>query len=124
MPDLLQLGGDAFYRQLFEHAGVPLIATDRDLMIRLWNPATARMFGAGADQMIGTSLVSVIPQKQRDEAERSLRRVIENGQIEELGFQYRDVHGEHCDAKPCHQQHLGQRSRAARTQRADNRHIR
>lgn len=94
MPDLLQLGGDAFYRQLFEHAGVPLIATDRELTIRLWNPATARMFGAGADQMIGTSLVSVIPRKQRDEAERSLRRVIEKGQIEELGFQYRDVHGE------------------------------
>ena len=60
-----ELGSDAAYRQLCEHLGVALIATDRDMTIRMWNAAAARTFGAGAERMLGTPVSMIVPQEQR-----------------------------------------------------------
>lgn len=84
---------DAFYRQLCEHLGVAVIATDPELTISAWNAAAARMFGAGADRMIGTDFMSIIPQERRAEAERLMRRVLASGEIFHFEFQHRDEQG-------------------------------
>lgn len=86
--------GDAYFRELYEQIGVALVATDLFLNIQTWNAAAARMFGAGADRMIGSSVISVIPQDRRIPAERMFRQAIVSGESSELEFQHRDSHGE------------------------------
>jgi PAS domain S-box-containing protein len=86
-----------FYRQLFEHAGVAFIATDEDFIIRNWNAAASRMFGASPESMIGTPLHSIVPQKQREQALKLFRRAIDHGEISELEFPYHDERGERRD---------------------------
>lgn len=91
---MLENGTDAYYRQLCEHLGVALIATDLDLNIRTWNTAAARAFGAAAERMIGTPISLIMPQERRQAAERTLRRAIETGETTQFEFQHRDAHGE------------------------------
>jgi len=91
--DVPEFGSEGYYRQLCEHAGVALIGTDLDLHIRTWNAAAARMFGAAADRMIGTSILTVIPQERRDAAEHMLRKAISTGQTIQFEFDHRDDHG-------------------------------
>ena len=79
-----QIGSEPYFRQLVEQVGVALIATDLELNIKTWNAAAARMFGAAADRMMGTPVVSVVPQERRPVAERILRRAIESGQTYRL----------------------------------------
>ena len=90
---MLDTDSETYYRQLCEHLGVAVIATDLDLNIRIWNAAAARTFGAAADRMIGTPLVQVIPQERRRIAERMLRRAIKTGETIQLEFEHRDAHG-------------------------------
>ncbi len=85
--------GESFYRQLCEHVGVALIATDEDLNIRSWNAAASRMFGTEAETMIGTPVSSIIPMDRREAAGRRLRRTINTGETNELEFRYRDATG-------------------------------
>jgi PAS domain S-box-containing protein len=70
-----------------------MIATDEQLIIRDWNAAASRMFGASAEQMVGTSLRSVVPQQQRDQAEGLFRRAFQLGEISDLEFRYHDDRG-------------------------------
>ncbi len=84
---------DAYYRQLCEHLGVAVIAADVGLKIRTWNDAAARMFGAAAEQMINTPVVSIIPQERRKAAERLLERAMETGETLPFEFQHRDAQG-------------------------------
>ena len=91
MPDITH---DSYYRQLCEHLGVAVIATDLDLNIRTWNAAAGRTFGAAADRMIGTPVSHIIPQDRREMAERALRRALETGETIQFEFQHRDTMGE------------------------------
>jgi PAS domain S-box-containing protein len=84
---------NSHYRQLLEHLGVAVIATDLDLNIRTWNAAAARAFGAGAERMIGAPVLSIIPQDRRQAAERMLHRAVETGETIQFEFQHRDAHG-------------------------------
>ncbi len=84
-------GGEAYYRQLCEQMGMALMATDAALHIRTWNAAAGRMFGAGAEAMIGAPVLSVLPQDRRIAAERMLRRAIEVRESGELEFQHHDA---------------------------------
>ncbi len=90
MPDI---DAGAYYRQLCEHLGVALIATDLDLNIRIWNSAAARTFGAAARGMVGTPITSIIPQERRRIAEQMLRRAIQTGETIQFEFQHRDAQG-------------------------------
>lgn len=90
---MLEIGKDHFYRSLCEHIGVALIATDLDLKIGLWNAAAVRMFGAGSERMIGTSMIQIIPQERRELAQNMIRRVIETGETSQFEFEYRDDQG-------------------------------
>ncbi len=84
---------DAYYRQLCEHLGIALIATDTELNIRTWNDAAARLFGAAAERMIGTPLISVVPQERRRLAERLVRRAVDTGETLPFEFHYRNPEG-------------------------------
>ena len=90
---LPSVGEDAFYRHLFEHAGVAMIATDPRLVIRAWNAAASRMFGASAERMVGTPLEAVVPQEQRARADGLFRRALHLGEISDLEFRYHDERG-------------------------------
>jgi PAS domain S-box-containing protein len=87
-------GGEAYFRELCEQIGVALVATDRSLNIQTWNAAAGRMFGAAADRMTGTSVISIIPKDRRIPAERMFREALALGETSELEFQHRDSHGE------------------------------
>lgn len=90
----LEIGSGAYYRVLCETLGVAVIATDRELTIRTWNASAARMFGAGAETMIGTPLAKVVPQDRRNIADRMCRRALETGETIQFEFQHRDEQGE------------------------------
>lgn len=94
---MFELGSDTAYRHICEHLGVALIATDRDLNIRTWNAAAARTFGAGAERMIGTPVIQVVPQERRGIAERILHRAVQTGETAHFEFQHRDAQGRRCE---------------------------
>ncbi len=79
---------------MFNSAGVGMIATDRELHIRAWNPAAMRIFGASAAQMTGTDAVAILPRPRRQLVRRLLTRAIEMGESNEFEFQQRDEHGQ------------------------------
>ncbi len=85
--------GESYYRRVCEDAGVALIATDRDLYIRVWNAASVRLFDAGADRMLGRPISAIIPPERRGAAERALRRTIETGETSEFAFPRRTQGG-------------------------------
>lgn len=87
------LFGDGFYRGLCENLGVPLIACDAQLHVRMWNHAAARLFGAAEDRMIGTPVVSVFPLERRAVVEAMARDAITNGNPHHLDFDDRDATG-------------------------------
>lgn len=83
--------GHGYYRHVCESVGVAIIATDRDLNIRLWNNASVRLFGASSERMIGTPIGPILPPHRRAEAEDALRRAIDDGASTEFEFTYCDV---------------------------------
>ncbi len=85
--------GDLF-RLLCEHAGVALIATDKDLKIQFWNAGAGRIFGAAASPMVGTPMLSILPAQNRAAAEKILRASITHHEISEFEFDQRDQKGE------------------------------
>lgn len=82
-----------YYRLLCEHVGLAIIATDTDARIRMWNTAAGRLLGAKAGPMIGTPIVSVVPQEIRETLGRVVGRAIEHGESSEFEFEYRDTQG-------------------------------
>lgn len=85
--------GAALSRAVIAHAGVALVAADAELRVRLWNPVAARLFGAEAEAILGTPLVSLIPSEVRAAAGAAFDRALLNGQSTELEFRYPDAQG-------------------------------
>jgi PAS domain S-box-containing protein len=84
---------DDYFRLMCDHTDVALVAADMDLNIVAWNRAAAQLFGAGADQMVGTSLLSVIPGIQRAAAEKHFLAAVRSGDISHFEYEDRDEHG-------------------------------
>ncbi|MCG3129395.1 MAG: Sensor histidine kinase RcsC [Phycisphaerae bacterium] len=74
-------------------AGVALIAADRDGVVRLWNPAAARMFGAEASAILGTRVENILPREIREVAGDALRSALSDRVATELEFRYPDERG-------------------------------
>ena len=85
---------EEYFRKLCDQVGFALIATDHELHIRIWNSAAARMFGAASGLMVGSSVLSVIPQDRRVPAEHLFRQAVDRGDSCEFEFQHRDAAGE------------------------------
>lgn len=84
---------DDYFRLMCDHTDVALVAADMNLKIVAWNRAATQIFGAGADQMVGTSLLSIIPGAQRAAAEQYFRAAVKDGDISHFEFQDRDELG-------------------------------
>ena len=91
---MTEIGTETYFRQLCEHLGVSVVATDGDLKIRIWNRAASRMFGAASEQMQGVSVATIFPQEVRERATGLLRRAFETGEIISFEFQHADAQGE------------------------------
>lgn len=89
-----EVTGEAYYRDLCENMGIALIATNEHLRIRVWNMAAVRMFGAGAERMMNTDVLLVLPADRRECASRMLHRALDTGELGEMEFQHRDEIGQ------------------------------
>ena len=57
-----------------------VVATDREGIIRLWNPGAERIFGHSAGEAVGQSLDLIIPERLRTAHWQGWRRVIDTGE--------------------------------------------
>ena len=67
-------------RRLLLGSAEACIYSDRDGLIRLWNPAAERMFGYSGEEAIGQSLDLIVPENQRARHWAGYRQVMQTGQ--------------------------------------------
>jgi PAS domain S-box-containing protein len=82
-PDDKSASGE-FYEQLCRSAGIAIVATDENMIIRTWNEAAAEMFGTPSRQMLNRPLVEVMPANRRDLAEQMFRRALRDHVVSEF----------------------------------------
>jgi len=71
-------GGTAeFYRLLVEHAAVAMVAMDRDYRVVAWNAAAEKVLGKPAAEMIGGSILKIVPPDRVALLKRLLARTAE-----------------------------------------------
>ena len=68
---------EARYRQLTEGSLDAVIVADRDGRIVLFNPSAARTFGWSADEVLGQSLTTLMPEGLRDSHDIGITRYLE-----------------------------------------------
>jgi PAS domain S-box-containing protein len=61
-------------------AGDAVVATDREGIIRVWNPGAERIFGYHADEALGQSLDIIIPERLRARHWEGFRHVMATGE--------------------------------------------
>ncbi|MCO5090583.1 PAS domain-containing protein [Bosea sp. (in: a-proteobacteria)] len=64
---------------LLASAADAILATDRDGVIRFWNPGAARLFGFTAEEAVGASLDLIIPERLRQRHWDGWDKVIASG---------------------------------------------
>jgi PAS domain S-box-containing protein len=65
---------------LLTTAADAILATDREGVIRFWNPGATRIFGFTADESVGASLDLIIPERLRQRHWEGWRRVMATGE--------------------------------------------
>jgi PAS domain S-box-containing protein len=65
---------------LLNAAADAIVGTDRDGVIRFWNPGAARIFGFAQAEAIGQSLDIIIPEKLRARHWHGFREVMKTGE--------------------------------------------
>lgn len=83
----------SFLQAVLSSAGIALIAADEHLKVRLWNRASAHVFGAASEAMLHTPLPALIPAEARAAAEQAFRRALDQRESSDLEFRYPDEHG-------------------------------
>jgi PAS domain S-box-containing protein len=71
---------DADLADLVRHLADAVVICDRSGSITFWNPAAERIFGWSADEVLGTSLDLIIPERLRARHWEGYQRVMESGQ--------------------------------------------
>lgn len=69
-----------FYQQIIEQAPDAVLFSDREGIIRLWNPGAERLFGFTAAQALGQSLDLIIPEKLRARHWQGYHQVMASGE--------------------------------------------
>jgi PAS domain S-box-containing protein len=79
---MLQRDDDSIYISAAVVASSPdaIVAADMNGTIIGWNPAAEKMLGFAADEAIGSDLLSIMPEQQREAADRLMERV-RNGEV-------------------------------------------
>jgi len=70
---------NGLYRKIVDESLEPIIATDREGRIILWNSGAVRTFGYDVKEAMGKSLDLIIPEKHRDRHWKGYRRVMDTG---------------------------------------------
>lgn len=83
---------NAFYRRVFDQAGMAMVAANSDGRIVGWNHAAVRVFGARVEEMLGVDWCTVIPQEFRDQARRAAAESMQQGETAEFTFVMHDDH--------------------------------
>jgi len=73
-----------FLRSLCEHAGIAIIGTDEQFVIRFWNVAAERMFGKSASAAVGQPIWLIIPPERHGLAQRMLDRAVMRGETSDI----------------------------------------
>ncbi|MDQ0470288.1 PAS domain-containing protein [Labrys wisconsinensis] len=71
--------GPALAEAILHGGAEAIVATDRDGIIRFWNPGAARLFGFEADEALGRTLDLIVPEPQRERHWQGYRRVMATG---------------------------------------------
>lgn len=75
---------NSFLHSLCEHAGIAIIATDSQFVIRFWNAAAEKMFGTGRQEAVGQPIWIIVPPERHALAQRLLDRAVERGETSEI----------------------------------------
>jgi PAS domain S-box-containing protein len=67
-------------REILATSADAILATDRQGVIRFWNPGAARIFGFTEDEAVGASLDLIIPERLRQRHWEGYQRVIATGE--------------------------------------------
>ncbi|HJZ55120.1 MAG TPA: PAS domain S-box protein, partial [Gemmataceae bacterium] len=60
---------------IVESSDAAIVSTNPDWVVESWNPAAERLFGYTAAEMLGRSILDLVPPEQRPEARRVIERV-------------------------------------------------
>lgn len=82
-----------FLQSLCEHAGIAIVGTDENFVIRFWNFAAERMFGYTAEAAMGQPIWLIIPPERHGLAQRMLDRAVSRGETSELELRRPDASG-------------------------------
>lgn len=69
---------------IVESSDDPIVSKNLDGIVETWNPAAERLFGWRADEMVGESLLRIVPEERRDEEHEILARLCRGERIEHL----------------------------------------
>ncbi|WP_082922520.1 sensor histidine kinase [Croceicoccus mobilis] len=61
---------------IFENSEIAIISKQLDGIVTSWNPAAERLFGFGADEMVGQSIRSLIPEERQHEEDEIIAGVV------------------------------------------------
>ena len=76
---------DPDYRELFEFSLDAIIYSDETGLITLWNPASEKMFGYTADEIIGQPLTVLMPKQERNLHNIGFKRFLATGKATHCG---------------------------------------
>ena len=71
---------DRLGRAVLGAASEAIVFTDREGVIRFWNPGAERLFGFAAEEAVGRLVDIIIPEPQRARHWAGFRRVMETGE--------------------------------------------
>jgi PAS domain S-box-containing protein len=80
MPDNIDLTEASIAGAILGANADAIVASDREGIIRFWNPGAERIFGHGAAEAIGQSLDLIIPERLRERHWQGYRQVMATGQ--------------------------------------------
>jgi len=84
------------YRLLVESSVDAIVGVDADMRIVLWNQAAEKMFGYPETEMLGESLLRIVPRDQREDKVRGFSLFSRTGEGDVLGG-IRELEGLHQD---------------------------
>ena len=92
--------GERHVRSIMENVADALVTIDERGTIQSINPATERLFGYAADELIGENVAVLMPAPHRIEHDSYLRRYLATGKASILGLSAREVAGRRKDGSP------------------------
>lgn len=91
-----EIGDTAFFRALVDNTSDGLLVIDETSTIVFANPAIERIFGYAPDELVGESLLRLIPERLREQHTTAIGRYLETGE-RNLDWDFLELPGLHAD---------------------------